>query len=507
MGTAGGQAINGNRSGSFERTVVALVCLAILGSCAGVAIATVVARLLALETLGPATAGTLVGMVACCALARRVANRLPRELDGWFGRRRALSIVWCVAAVLSVVNTARLGLFAADASQRWASAFPPVEGLAQHQCLAAYVRAGELAAHGQANLWNPVDYDEPKPDDAARTAVPPQMHGLSRYLRDSFEYPPPFAVLSRAAVAATDDYQIVRAAWFGISAVGFLLALMALAIWIAGRAGATALLLAPVVMLSMPVALNLQFGQAHLLIVAASIIAMMQFARGRLVTGGLLLGLATATKIFPGLLLVHLAVRRQWRAVAATLAAIAALLGLAAVVLGPSTLSAFVSEQIPRLASGEAFAFAEDNTDNYSLYGLAFKLSMIGVDAGRGLASILAWAWTVVAVVLAVLASRGRAEPVRDVIVWLGIFCVATLRSPFAPTYTMVSTLWLLSVAAGVVTPRRWLTVLIAIAWILVEGAPPVGSEAGNAVASLPGQAASIAVALVAVWPRRRPTS
>lgn len=475
-----------------------------IGGCAGAAIAAVVARLLGVAPLAPAAVGTLVGMVACCALARRVANRLPHDLDGWFARRRVLSIVWCVAAVLSVANTARLGMYAADASQRWASAFPPIASLAQHQCVAAYMRAGELAAHGQANLWNRIDYEESKPGAAEHTAVPCQMRGLPPYLTDAFEYPPPFAVLSRAAVAATDDYHVVRAAWFGISAVGFVLALMALAIWIAGRAGATALLLMPLVMFSMPVALNLQFGQVHLLIVAASIIAMMQFARGRLISGALLLGVATAIKIFPGLLLVHLAVRRQWRAVAATLAAIAALFALAAIVLGPSTLSAFVSEQIPRLVSGDAFAFAETNTDNYSLYGLAFKLSMMGVDAGRGAASALAWAWTVVAIALTVLASRGRAEPARDVIVWLGIFCLATLRSPFAPTYTMVGTLWLLSVAAGYVTPRRWLTVLIAIAWVLVQGAPPVGPEVWNAATSLPGHAASIAIALAAVWPRRR---
>jgi hypothetical protein len=172
-------------------------------------------------------------------------------------------------------------------------------------------------------------------------------------------------------------------------------------------------------------------------------------------------------------------------------------------VLGPGTLAAFVTEQLPRIASGEAFAFAEDNPDNHSLYGLAFKLAALGLDAGRGLANALAWIWTAVAVALTVLGSRGRSEPVRDAILWLGILCLATLRSPFAPTYTAIGTLWLLSVAVGTWRPRRWLTAVIAVSWFLLQGTPPIFSAAHNALATLPAQLASIAFAIAAVWPRR----
>jgi len=157
MAVPGGMATYGSRSGS-ERAVVALVCLALVGSCAGVAIAAVIARALDAATLAPAVAGSAIGMVICCALWRRVAARLPGELDGWFRQRRILSIVWCATAALAVANVARLGLFAADPHQVWASAVPPVG--VEHQCLAAYVRAGELAAHGQADLWNRDDYEE-----------------------------------------------------------------------------------------------------------------------------------------------------------------------------------------------------------------------------------------------------------------------------------------------------------------------------------------------------------
>jgi hypothetical protein len=349
------------------------------------------------------------------------------------------------------------------------------------------------------------DYETPGPD-APRLST--DVAGLAPYMFDPFEYPPVFAVAPRLALAATDDYHLLRAVWFGVSALGFWIAFVGLAVWIGGRAGGTALLLAPPIALSTPFLLGLQFGQAHLLVVAAAIAGMMQLARGRRWTGASLLAFATATKLFPGLLLVHLAVRRRWRDVAATLVALAALVGIAALVLGPATLSAYVTEQLPRMASGEAFGFTEHNPDNHSLYGLAFKLGALGVaGADRHLASLLGWAWTAVAVALAVTASRGRAEPGRDAVVWLGILCLATLRAPFAPTYTAIGTLWLLSAVVGQLGPRRWRTVLIVVAWILLQGAPPLGSDAINAAATLPGQAASIAIAVLAVWPRRAAAS
>jgi hypothetical protein len=490
------------RLSSPERGAVALVCLALIGGCGGTAVAIVVARALGVATLIPAIAGTVVGTVATCVLARRrLVERLPVELDGWFRRRPRLRWLWLFAAVLAVGNTARLGLFVAAPTQVWASALPPIPDVARHQCAAAYVRAGELAAEGRDNLWDPTEFAGPK--DRATPPRTPRVRGLAEHLTDPYEYPPTFVVLPRAALVVTDDYLLIRAAWFGLSAVVFWIAFVALPIWMRGRAGATALLLVPVVALSFPVVLNLQFGQAHLVVVAASIAAMMQFARGRTLGGGVLLAFAITTKIFPGLLLVHLAVRRQWRAIAATAAAIGAMVALAALVLGSSTLAAFVSEHLPRMASGEAFAFAEQNPDNHSLYGLAFKLAALGVDgADRGLASSLAWAWTAGALVLTVLGSRGRAEPAREAVLWLGILCLATLRSPVAPVYTAIGTLWLLAVAVGVMTPRWWVTAAIVLSWCLLQGSLPIFSPAGNAIASLPSQVASLVIAVLAVWPR-----
>jgi Glycosyltransferase family 87 len=472
-----------------ERTAVAVTLLAVIGSCAGAALAGAIAHVVDADAFVPAAAGTIVGAIAACALTGRFARHLPDELDGWFARRPVLRWLWLVAAVFAVANTARISVFAVDPSQEWAQAFPPMHDLGKHQCLGAYVRAGELAAT-QANLWDPKDYD-------AKAST--HVDGLQPWLSDTFEYPPTFAVIPRATLAVLDDYGAIRALWYGLSAVGFWLAYVAIARWVGGRPGASALLLAAPLAFSVPFVLGLQFGQAHLLVVAASIAAMLMFERGRTLTGGALLGFAIATKIFPGLLLVHLAMRRQWRALAATLGVVAGFVAVALAVLGPATFEAFITYHLPRMASGQAFAFAEYNPDNLSLYGITFKLSQLGFDTGFGLGSVLAWVWTAVAIALAALGARATGDRARDAITWLAIICLATLRSPFAPTYTAIGTLWLFALLGGVVR-RRW---IIAVSWILLQGFPPMFGQAGNAIASFPAQLISIGAAVIWAWPRR----
>lgn len=471
--------------------MVAVVSLALIGSTAGATVGGMLAQLAHVGPFVPVVLALGLGMIAACALGRRwLAARLPDELDGWFARRKIARVVWIVAAVLAVANTARISIFAMDPSRTWASEFPPVPESAKHQCLPAYVRAGELAAWGRADLWRQDRFQQGEATD---------LTGMPAYLGDPYEYPPPFAVLPRAAVAMTHDYQLIRDAWFGLSAFGFLVGFVALALWIRGRGGATAMLLLPAIALATPFAFTLQWGQAHALILAAAILGMIQLARDRTLSGAMLLAFATVTKLFPGFLLVFLAVRRRWRDLAYTLGAIGVLVTIAAIVLGPATLGAFVTEQLPRIASGEAFAFTEQNFDNLSLYGLAFKLHALGVDAGRPLAANLAWVWTVVVLVLTIVVARKPGDRTRDAILWLAILCLATLRSPYAPLYTSLGTLWLMSIAT---TPRGWNRALVAIGWFLLMGFPPVGGAALATILSFPGQLVTLLVPLVALRSR-----
>jgi hypothetical protein len=323
---------------------------------------------------------------------------------------------------------------------------------------------------------------------------------MGPFMGDPYEYPPTFAVAPRAAVAATNDYLLIRALWFGASSVGFWLAYLALAIWAGRRAGASALLLVPAVALSFPLLLGLQWGQAHVLVLAGSIAGMVCFSRGKPIAGGALLAATIATKLFPALLLVHLAVRRQWRAIAFTLGWLGAFSALSLVVLGPETLSSFMRDQVPNMLSGDAFSYTFDNPDNHSLFGLAHKLAVLGMPVGHGFARALSAGWAVVALTLTVIGARRASESAHDALQWLAILALATLQSPFAPTYTALGSLWVLAVLTGLRPGGR---ALVVIAWILLQGAPPIGSDIADVIASLPSQAISIAIALFAAWPRR----
>jgi alpha-1,2-mannosyltransferase len=469
-------------SSSSERRAVALTLVALAAAPVAAALLGLLAyftgevpRPIAVAMLVPAA---LVALAVAVGLDRALARRLPDVLDGWSARRRVAAALWCVLAVLAVANTARLGVFMTDRNATWASMFPPAPELTNHECLPAYVEAGELAAKGHDNLWD-----------------------RSLYTDDPYEYPPPFAVVGRAAAEA--DYGVVRSTWFAIQALAFLAAVLALATWIGGRAGATALLLAPALALSTPVMVALQFGQAHLIVIAAAAASLPLFARNRDLAGGALLGFAIATKIFPGLLLVHLAVRRRWRAVFATLGATAIYVAIATIVLGTGTLEAFVTDHLPKLASGEAFPNALENHDNHSIFGLVIKLRDLGLGGDADLASKAAWLWGLVALALTVLASSKPRDRAGDAILWLGILALATLRSPFAPTYSAVTTFWLLSIWAGDTARRAWKTAALVIGWIVLLGQPPLFGEKGDIIVSLLPQAIVIAVAVLATLRRR----
>jgi hypothetical protein len=129
--------------------------------------------------------------------------------------------------------------------------------------------------------------------------------------------------------------------------------------------------------------LGLQFGQFHVASLLLSVAAMICFEERRPAVGGSLLAVATVSKLFPAFLLVYLLARRRWREVAWTIGAcvVFSLVGLA--VLGWTPFEAFLSYQLPRIQSGEAFSFYEDKelvvSRNLGIPGLVTKLHFLGV--------------------------------------------------------------------------------------------------------------------------------
>lgn len=447
--------------------------------------------------------GILAG-AACLAMVPAVAGRLPETLRGACRRRPVIAGLWALGALVALLQVGRLSMFMADPSRTWGSAFPDPKATS-HMCMAAYVQAADLSRRGEPNLYDEHFYptftrDQPGGESPVR--------GLGPYLQDAYEYPPPFLLLPRMALALTNDFLGIRALWFVLRALALLAGMVLLALWIGGREGLLAALLVPLVFASPPTMLDLQFGQFHLTTVLLSVGAMVAFEGRRPALGGALLAFAIVSKIFPGLLLVILLARRRWRDLSFTIGFAAAYSVLALVVLGPAPFVAFYSYQLPRIASGAAFSFFLRDpffiSRNVAVYGIVFKLRALGVPGmTQALASALSWLYTAVLVWLSWRASHVERTRLGRAQLWLALLSLAALRSPLAPSaYAVAPILWLLTLFAGQVRGPLGVIAYV-ILWQFIMGFPPLPGMA-ELLVSMAGQGSCITFCLWVVWAERR---
>ncbi len=103
-------------------------------------------------------------------------------------------------------------------------------------------------------------------------------------------------------------------------------------------------------LLSHPLLMQLFHGQWNLLLLLLVTGAWAAERSGRPAWAGVLLGAATAIKLFPGFLFLYFLARRQWTAVLAGVLAFGMLTGLTAALLGPEVYRVYFLEVLPRLA-------------------------------------------------------------------------------------------------------------------------------------------------------------
>jgi hypothetical protein len=455
-------------------------------------------------------AAGLISMGAI-ALARRLEPRLPGSLDGAARRHPIRAGLWGLSALLALIQLGRLGAFMANPANTFGSAFPD-PFVTSHMCMSAYLQAGALSRDGDPNIYDEHHWPAFTLKAGEKSAgASSQVAELGPFIQDPYEYPPPFLLLPRMALAFTNHFLIIRAVWFAIQTVAFLVVALALARSIGGSEGVIVGMLVPVLVASIPLLVNLQWGQAHILTFMLSMGAFVAFQRGRAPLGGLLLGAATVFKLFPGLLLLYLLLRRRFREAAWTLAACAVITLLALVVLGPAPFVAFVDYQLPRIGSGEAFSFFRREwffiSRNLGVSGMVFKLGVLGVPGMTvGLAGAIGWIYTLLLTGLVLRAAR---QPDRgsfdEALLWMGLLCLGSLRSPLAPgVYVSIGAVWLLTLfAARFHRPRD--IAFVAIAFLILPGSPRLPSAPVDIAVALAGQFIMLAVAGRAVWgPSRR---
>ena len=134
-----------------------------------------------------------------------------------------------------------------------------------------------------------------------------------------------------------------------------------------------------------------------------------------------------------------------------------------------------------------------------SLFGLPFKLQLMGLDIGDpwAVGQRIGRVYTVLLLILAVVAARRDPGSRRDqAVTWMSLLVLASLQSPFAPGYTLIALLWALTLLAVEVTTLRggaalvllWLGLAILVPW------PDIATHAAHSVVQ------SMLAVAVPVW-------
>jgi alpha-1,2-mannosyltransferase len=472
----------------LERRVVALLLCAFCGLFAAVGSSAFI------RPGSPWAALALLPLLAAPLCHGALARRLPAAWDGLRRARPLLCALWLLLALAALGRSAGVGLYMADPQRPQASAiwFDPF--YVNHSCLSGYWKAAELSHTPGLNIYQERPY-EGKQD---------------RFKLDEYLYPPQFLLLPRAASALlgtpADSFLPLRALWFALDATLLAGAMLALCGWIGGAAGRRAALLLPAVWLALPTLVTLQTGNFQLPAIALSVLAMLLFQRGRALAGGALLALAMV-KIFPAILCAYLLFTRRWRALACSVAFSLLFLAAGWAVLGAQPFRDFIGYELPRIASGELWAWLELEglegvvAINHSVPGLVFKLRLLGLPGmDHHMMANAAWVWSLALLAIAWLAARhagtgagaaaGAADTpaarLRLAALWIALLGLAALRSPFTPDdYALFPALWLWCLLAAAAPAGAAISAALALLWLALAPVMPFSLAAPAQLAAL----------------------
>jgi alpha-1,2-mannosyltransferase len=249
------------------------------------------------------------------------------------------------------------------------------------------------------------------------------LHGLPLYEGSSAAagfIGPPFQAVFFAPFAALDavNRQLARLVWYAVNLVCLAAGVRwTLQAWMATRKSLGLScsawlpgLFAPLAAVLMPLQTNFEHQNMNAVLLGLLTAAMSYLTSGSAILAGVLVGVATALKAFPALLIVYLAIRRHWRACVAALVTTIVLTLVPAVVYGPSgsieTLGTFF-----RIA-GSGWPTRGNNQSLVAAISRLIQPSTTGVD-GLGEAPLVAGLFILAA--LALVVAAGLVVPARSI--------------------------------------------------------------------------------------------
>jgi alpha-1,2-mannosyltransferase len=344
----------------------------------------------------------------------------------------------------------------------------------RHACTTAYWKAA-IEVERAPDVYAPSTYSTGRVGPDGREI--PRFIGP--YAVDPYEYPPTFLLLPRALTVIAPGFPQFRLLWGFMNLAVVIAAVVLVARRVDRENGSRSLWLAPLALVPLTVFHVFQSGNAQLFFVALAMLAMLAFERGRHAVGGLLLAYAIVGKLFPGLLVIYLAVRRDWRALAWTAAWALALTLVTIADIGWAPFTAFL-DHMPKLLSGEAFPMLRMQGPpdvSQSVPGLVLKLPRFGgpVLPFEAL-KIAGWIFSVVIVWATVRLALRPVAPRLAPLAWLVILGLATLRSPFLPGYGAFQGVWVATILLALTwsdARRRALALLLWAPLLWMTAGPP----------------------------------
>jgi alpha-1,2-mannosyltransferase len=344
----------------------------------------------------------------------------------------------------------------------------------RHACTTAYWKAA-IEVERAPDVYAPSTYSTGRVGPDGREI--PRFIGP--YAVDPYEYPPTFLLLPRALTVIAPGFPQFRLLWGFMNLAVVVAGVVLVARRIDRENGSRSLWLAPLALVPLTVFHVFQSGNAQLFFVALAMLAMLAFERGSHAVGGLLLAYAIVGKLFPGLLVVYLAVRRDWRALAWTAAWALGLTLVTIADIGWAPFTAFL-DHMPKLLSGEAFPMLRMQGPpdvSQSVPGLVLKLPRFGgpVLPFEAL-KIAGWIFSVVIVWATVRLALRPVAPRLAPLAWLVVLGLATLRSPFLPGYGAFQGVWVATLLLALTwsdARRRALALLLWAPLLWMTAGPP----------------------------------
>lgn len=331
----------------------------------------------------------------------------------------------------------------------------------RHACTTAYWKAA-TEVERTPDIYHPSMYDFGRVDANGR----PIPLYIGPYAVDPYEYPPTFLLLPRALAAVTPDYAAFRLLWGFVTMAVVLVGVALVARRIDRDNGTRSLWLVPLALVPLGVFHVFQGGNAQLFFVVLAMLSMLAFERGRHALGGLLLAYAIIGKLFPGLLIVYLVARREWRAAVWTCGWAATLTAVAIADMGWAPFGHFL-DHMPKLLSGEAFPmlrFPGPSDVSLSMPGLVLKLRHFGLQIPFEALKIAGWVFSIVILWATVRLALRPVTPRLAPLAWLVVLGLATLRSPFLPGYGVFQGVWIATLLLALCwsdVRRRWLVLAL----------------------------------------------